>query len=142
MTFLKLFLRFTWELPQTVLGFFVFIYVKLTDKHSVSRMFSSTVIYTNTSSFGVSLGFFIFGVRKEVYQKAGYQDSDAQIEKTKNHEYGHSLQSRLLGPVYLLVVGLPSFLFNALTRLNFLKVETYYTRFPENWADKLGKVKR
>jgi hypothetical protein len=25
MTFLKLFLRFTWELPQTVVGLFVFI---------------------------------------------------------------------------------------------------------------------
>jgi len=105
-------------------------------------MFSSTVLYTNTSSFGVSLGFFIFGVREEVYQKAGYQDSANQIEKTKNHEYGHSLQSRMLGPVYLLVVGLPSSLFNLLTRLDFLNPNGYYSRYPENWADKLGKVKR
>lgn len=29
-------------------------------------------------------------------------------EKTIKHEYGHQLQSYILGPLYLLIIGLPS----------------------------------
>lgn len=29
-------------------------------------------------------------------------------EETLKHEYGHSIQSKILGPLYLIVIGLPS----------------------------------
>jgi hypothetical protein len=65
------------------------------------------------------------------------------------HEYGHYRQSKLLGPLYLLLVGIPSCLFNNVwDRLAHKKWSTerrvawYYSRYPESWADKLGGVKR
>jgi len=69
--------------------------------------------------------------------------------QTVPHEYGHSVQSRAWGPLYLLVIGLPSALGNNLWDRLFHKgwpVEKrhdwYYSRYPEKQADKLGGVKR
>ena len=59
------------------------------------------------------------------------------------HEYGHTRQSRILGPLYLLVVGLPSIIWAGCFE-NYRKKHniSYYSIYPENWADKLGGVKR
>lgn len=62
--------------------------------------------------------------------------------QTSKHEYGHIRQSRMLGPLYLIVVGLPSITFASLTALRILKSKDYYKRYPENWADRLGGVDR
>jgi hypothetical protein len=48
----------------------------------------------------------------------------------------------MLGPLYLFIVGIPSVTMNMLTKAKILKRENYYKRWPETWADKLGKVKR
>jgi hypothetical protein len=74
--------------------------------------------------------------------------TDIHNETTVRHELGHSLQSRYLGPLYLFVVGIPSIYGNLVNRgkhRNWTASEKalwYYNRFPENWADKLGGVKR
>lgn len=80
--------------------------------------------------FGLSLGTWIF-IEKRIYNK-----------KTIKHEYGHVLQHYILGPLALLIIDIPSSIqfFVARSNKNFAK--NYYNRFPENWADKLGKVKR
>jgi hypothetical protein len=51
------------------------------------------------------------------------------------HEYGHSVQSRYLGWLYLLVIGLPSLLWAM-----FYKGDDYYKFYTEKNADKLGGV--
>ena len=56
------------------------------------------------------------------------------------HEYGHAKQSLYLGPLYLLVIGLPSLIWN-LTYSESNKY-SYYWFYTERWADKLGGVKR
>jgi len=65
------------------------------------------------------------------------------------HEHGHRIQSRILGPLYLLLVGLPSIIRNIYARLLLKKgvpekdiVEWHYRYYPENWADSLMDVKR
>lgn len=45
---------------------------------------------------GVSLGFFCF-----VCEEAG--------ERTLNHEFGHSIQNAILGPLFPFIVAIPSF---------------------------------
>ena len=137
----KLISRFTWELPQTLLGLILFSFIRLVDKKSKSVMYNS-VLFTDTIGFGISLGFFTFGTREEIYRIYNYPNPQQAALNTKNHEYGHSFQSRYLGPLYLILVGIPSVFFNLLTQYKVLKRETYYTRYPENWADKLGKVTR
>lgn len=121
-----------WQGPQSLIGFIIF---KILDKKgrivATGDYFSATV-YTVSGKFGgVSLGEFIF-LSEFHYDK----------ERTIAHEYGHSRQSKMLGPFYLLVVGAPSGIMNILTRIKILKPETYYTRWPETWADKLGDVVR
>lgn len=59
------------------------------------------------------------------------------------HEYGHTVQSRKLGPLYLLIIGLPSLIwagcFEGWRKKH--KV-SYYSFYTEAWADRLGGVKR
>lgn len=86
-------------------------------------------VYRTRFRIGVALGEYII-----VNEEAS--------ETTINHERGHVLQSRLLGPLYLIVVGLPSITMNILTRLGVLRIDMYYKRWPESWADKLGGVDR
>ncbi len=57
------------------------------------------------------------------------------------HEYGHSVQSLILGPAYLPVVGLPSFLWNRLPYFRNhrrKKGRSYYSVPFESSANTLG----
>ena len=62
--------------------------------------------------------------------------------ETVPHEHGHAIQSRMLGPLYLPVVGLPSLANNIRARNDRRVAKTYYKRYPEAWADRLGGVER
>lgn len=53
------------------------------------------------------------------------------------HEYGHCRQSKMLGPFYLLVVGLWSAI---RAQFGLYKEGEYYNGYPEKWADRLGGV--
>lgn len=122
---------FIWELPQNLAGAAV-----LTTAHWSEKIekieFEKDRIFIKTDDLNVSLGSFVFW-------QTGYE------QKHKNHEFGHSLQSRILGPLYLLVAGIPSFCrlqyyrcyLNAQNNLGSLG---YYQGFPENWANRLGGV--
>ena len=58
------------------------------------------------------------------------------------HEYGHTVQSMILGPLFLLVIGLPSMLWAVLPVFKRYRREnrvSYYSFFPERWANHLGE---
>ena len=61
---------------------------------------------------------------------------------TYRHENGHSHQSRMLGWLYLLVVGLPSVIRNLIWRTSYGENHDYYGGFPENWADDIAGIER
>lgn len=66
-------------------------------------------------------------------------------ERFLSHEYGHCLQSLILGPLYLLAVGLPSLLWAGLPIFRNLREKrsrSYYSFYTERWADALAKIKR
>ena len=63
-------------------------------------------------------------------------------EETRKHELGHRRQSRMLGPLYLLVVGIPSVFLCLMAKKSKTINAHYYEHFPENWANKLGGVNR
>jgi hypothetical protein len=66
--------------------------------HKIYKYKSAVIIDLPIGNQGaVSLGQFIFIFSR--YNDVGF------IER---HEYGHTIQSHLLGPLYLLVIGLPS----------------------------------
>ena len=61
------------------------------------------------------------------------------------HEYGHAVQSAILGPLYLLVVGVPSLIWSNLPALKRWRMRTgydYYRFVVERTASWLGKADR
>jgi hypothetical protein len=133
-----------WQLPQNLLGLLVIRILKADRMDQAEAAFSKHAprVYGFERAgwgkviSGVSLGKYII-----VFKQA----SSTVIA----HEYGHCRQSILLGPLYLLLIGVPSCLFNNVwDRLlhkkwpNERRVAWYYSRYPEAWADKLGGVTR
>jgi len=84
---------------------------------------------------GISLGHIVFWSR----ESSRWHDLDI---RNRAHELGHTKQSRLLGWLYLPVIGLPS-ISRAAYALAHREVTgrqwtRYYEGYPENWADRLG----
>jgi len=126
-----------WQLPQSLLALCLRYCLRIASQDTHR---GKTVFFFSGSAWlsGVSLGEFIF-------LPIRCQGDRATIA----HEIGHSIQSRMLGPLYLLAVGIPSAVFNNLWDRLFHKswgyqerIQWYYSRYPEAWADSLGGVRR
>jgi len=120
--------RFTWELPQTLTGIATaFLFSHKNNKVSQHK----GITFIESPSFpggGVSLGNYIF---------TGQSPEQSLLE----HEYGHTKQSRVLGPLYLPLVGLPSVLWATLySKSSAVRKRFDYDDFPiERNATNLGK---
>ena len=127
--FLYTLCQLTWGLPQTLAGFFVFL-LNIRSTHYVRR---GAVVTEWRLSSGLSLGLFVF---------VGAGLDRRQKSRTLAHEYGHTIQSQILGPFYLLAVGLPSVIWAGLpcfVRLRGERGIPYSRLYCESWADRLGK---
>lgn len=94
--------RFTWQLPQTFLGFEVAHgYNMFCNVTNVSGAFGATTITTTNlaGNSAVTLGNYIIG-------NSGLTASPGN--PTFQHEYGHYLQSQSMGWGFLFAVGIPS----------------------------------
>ncbi len=61
--------------------------------------------------------------------------------RTLVHEYGHTIQSVILGPLYPLAISIPSGLWCNLPQAADYRRKnkvSYYDFYPEKWADHLG----
>lgn len=117
-------LLFLWCFPQNLLGFIV---KTVTRAERVGDHYR----YENKSG-SVSLGEYIF--------LAPYDWGD---ERVLAHEMGHREQSRRLGWLYLLIIGLPSVIWQSCFRWYRIKYKVgYYEFYTEKWADKLGGVRQ
>lgn len=114
-----------WQLPQLLLGLLVALVLR-------ARR-AADGIWRCAAPIGVSFGPVII-LWSELHL--------FEYDKAACHERGHSRQSELLGPLYLIMVGIPSLTMNVLTQLGILRASNYYKRWPESWADQLGGVKR
>lgn len=128
--FLKIAL-YIWQLPQNLLGLLFLLFLQ---PHKVVRKENySTVRVSKRMSGGISLGSYVF--------LSLYSCDKISVE----HELGHCKQSRMLGPFYLIVIGLPSlihaWLNDAIGCCENHK-EGYYHFYTEKWADKLAKINR
>lgn len=64
---------------------------------------------------------------------------DSLKRKTVRHEaVGHVAQSRMLGWLYLVVIGLPSLIWAAVCQ----ERKKYYNFYTEKWADRLAGIER
>ena len=128
-----------WELPQNALGAANFaLSGALGRVERVTRDRGRVMIELRRSG-AVSLGSFVFWTRADnPWVPVGAENRD--------HEFGHSIQSRMLGPLYLPLVGVPSSA-RALYAVGYRVVRGkrwahYYDGWPEKAADRLGGVDR
>lgn len=122
-----------WQLPQNLLGLFMLLWYK--HEKEYHRLNGRTFYYTTEMPSGISLGNYI------IMNKEDKEDG-------MKHEYGHSIDSRRWGPIYLLVIGLPSLVGNIYDRIfhrhwKYSKSCRWYYNQPwEKSADKNGGVDR
>lgn len=119
--------QFTWGLPVNLVGFLIFLLCKTAH---CERFCNSIVTYLPGDCGGLSLGIFIF----------------LSIENTSGrcrlcvHEYGHTIQCLFLGPLYWLVIVIPSVvwyhLFSGFRRKHHISYDALYC---ERWATAWGK---
>lgn len=118
-------LLWIWQLPQNLVG--LFLLLVFWPEESI-YFHDTRVFYSKRMHGGISLGSYIL-------LKTG-----SGTEINLKHEWGHTRQSRILGPFYLFVIGIPSLLKAASFKENW--GESYYDFYTEKWADKLGGVQR
>lgn len=121
-----------WQLPQVIVGFLVRLFTGAEKQPELSSQYDRRIFYWRLGS-GISLSTYYIIVR--------YNADD----KTIKHEKGHTIQSLYLGPLYLLVIGLPSLIWCGIySYTNWIDKSkySYYSFYTEAWADKLGGVTR
>ena len=124
--------QLTWGLPQNLAGGIA--YLLLRKKCRQERFHYSLVTYVDTEGLaGSTLGMFIFLPSAR---------SKSWLHDVRIHEYGHTIQSLLLGPLDLLVTGIPSMVWAslpALKRYRDSKQLSYFWFFTESWANRWGE---
>jgi hypothetical protein len=142
---MKKILLVVWQLPQMLLGVVLVRVLKAERMITAVKVGGQRISHwyfkrdTKFAKFfsGASLAFFIL------------LSDNNHDDTTIRHEYGHSVQSKYLGWFYLPVVGIYSAVFCNLWDRWFhqnwpreKRLQWYYVRWCEAWADRLGGVNR
>ena len=132
-------LMYLWQLPQNILGLILMAVYKPEVRLTVKN--GNLVCFSKRMRGGISLG------RYSIIDDCYHNGDDAKALETdvaKHEALGHGTQSRWLGPLYLLVIGLPSLVWAWIypCRMFPYSRNGYYRFYTEKWADKLGNVKR
>lgn len=119
-----------WELPQNIVG----AIVKMVSKAKFCTTYKDANVYTWKMNAGLSLGKYIFTPFEEKHMNR------TTVRNHIKHEYGHCIQSKMLGWFYLFVISIPSLLWAA--TFDEKLGRSYYDFYTESWAERLGGVKR
>ncbi len=122
-------LQFTWGALQNLAGA-VLTLILIKRRHFIYR---GSVACEWGRGESLSLGMFIF-----ISERA----QDKFRDELCAHEYGHSVQSMLLGPLYLPMIALPSAVWCMLPACRKHRSEkklSYYGFFTERWANRIAE---
>lgn len=116
-----------WQFPQWLIGI-IYLYI------CYNRIYTG-FMYNNASYFVIEgqSGSVTFCKDYIFLSKKAWHNN-----YTIKHEYGHTIQSKWLGWLYLIVIGLPSIIW-AFIHSNFDTGKKYEDFYTEKWASKLGK---
>ena len=122
--------QWTWGLPQSLLGLFYLFKYSMGKEHF---WFHGAYVSKWDHDGGISLGMFIFIGDKLMNAGEPY----AYL----THEYGHTIQSMILGPLYLPIIGITSSGWAAkYDKEKLLAGISYFSVFPENQANTFGTM--
>lgn len=113
-----------WQILQNIVGL---IYLPFAGVSFREKIGDVLVFETESTNGSVSLGNLVF-ISKHT----------KNYERTLKHELGHTIQSKYLGPLYLLIIGIPSISW-AMARMmsRSLRKKDYYSFYTEKWANEL-----
>lgn len=137
---LYVFLQCTWGCLQSALGLLCFL-SHLRDRHF---WYHGALVTVWQSRSSVSLGLFVFVAEKPYFYRLLQETytEEALSSRLLVHEYGHTVQSLLLGPLYLILMGIPSTVWGFLPSCARARRErgiSYCSFFTEAWANRLGE---
>lgn len=131
-------LLYIWQLLQNIIGIAVVKYYNPERKHTLDN--GVNIYYSHRMTGGISLGNYCI-VNTGHYRK----DINESLKRdTIKHEaIGHTKQSRMLGPLYLFIIGIPSITWAGLYGAIIKPTKNgYYKFYTEKWADSLAGIKR
>lgn len=121
----------TWGILQTLLGAVLFLVNFAVSPKSRRYFFHGAAVTEWGYGGSVSLGAFVFVSRR----------SRIPHKELLSHEYGHCIQSLILGVLYLPVIGIPSIVWAGFFRkFRIRKGILYDTFYTERWANSLGDI--
>ena len=117
-------LFYLWELPQNLVGL---VLTKVMAPGRTESYRGARILRSRKMRGGISLGRYII---------VDERMSSSYIDK---HEWGHTRQSRLLGPFYLFVIGIPSLLWALWWHPG--RKRSYASFYTERWAERLAGLR-
>lgn len=129
MKYIRNLILFIWQLPQHIVALIYFGYLVMMCKDlGVDSRYKQAIVIPCVMRGAVTLGNYVFvGLNSE-------------YRKTVKHELGHTIQSKILGPLYLIVIGIPSITYCGLRRMfPSLRKKNYYNFYTEKWANNLSE---
>ena len=129
MKYIRNLILFIWQLPQHIVAIIYFGYLVMMCKDlGVDSRYKQAIVIPCVMRGAITLGNYVFvGLNSE-------------YRKTVKHELGHIIQSKILGPLYLIVIGIPSITYCGLRRLfPSLRKKNYYDFYTEKWANYLSE---
>ena len=129
MNYIRNLILFIWQLPQHLLAILYIGYLVMMCKDlGVDSRYKQAIVIPCVMRGAVTLGCYVFvGLNSE-------------YRKTVKHELGHTIQSKILGPLYLIVIGIPSITYCGLRRIfPSLRKKNYYNFYTEKWANNLSE---
>ena len=129
MKYIRNLILFIWQLPQHIVALIYFGYLVMMCKDlGIDSRYKQATVIPCIMRGAVTLGNYVFvGLNSE-------------YRKTVKHELGHTIQSKILGPLYLIVIGIPSITYCGLRRVfPSLRKKNYYNFYTEKWANNLSE---
>lgn len=131
-SFLFYLVQYTWGLPVNLVGGICFLICTKVLKRRWQRFGYAYIVYLPWNAGGLSLGLFIF--MKDHHKRKVW------TYNTRIHEYGHTWQCLILGPLYYIVVAIPSAVWcNFFNGYRKRKGVSYYKLYCEKWANSFGQ---
>ena len=129
-----------WGLPQTLLGL-ALLAVHRKDEHF---FFHCALVTRWQGRSSLSVGPFVFITGDPYFypKVADRMDMEEAKSRLLVHEYGHTIQSLVLGPLYLVLIGVPSTLWGFLPWCAKRRQQgpvSYFAFFTERWANAWGE---
>lgn len=129
MRYIKNIILFIWQLPQHLLAIIYMGYLIMMCRDlGVDSRYKQAVVIPCIMKGAITLGNYVF------------VELNSEYRETVKHELGHTIQSKILGPLYLIIIGIPSIIYCGLRRLlSSLRRKDYYNFYTERWANSLSE---